>query len=645
MCPVSSIELFLRFENGGNGGVGVPSNDLGYQFAHSGVAYLGYMARLGTDQEYKEYPMVMLYEPLIAGNTYYVSFYVSLADYACGIEKVGAYLSVDPPVVTDTWSIYVTPQVEANIGFVNDTMEWTLIEGCFTADGGERYMTFGNFYTYAESPIDPDCQTQTYSYYYLDDVTLVEETTINDVLDLGPAVVACDSHTIVSNITGGSLIWSTGETSTSITVHTSGTYSLTVSGSCDPDDNQIDAVEVTLITDQDSVNIEEEVVTFCNGDEYVISLDPTAGMYTWSDGSSGSEFVLTTPGVFQVTLDNGCGESTDEVEAVVLYPPPIPDLGADTILCPGQEIVFTFDPDAGDYIWQDGSQSSTYSISDPGSYSLTITNLCGSVEDDLEVMFVIPPEFELGDSPTNLCLGDTISISLDPLMGEYLWSDGSEEAAYEITDAGFYGVTVTNFCGVFSDGLMVFIIPPPTFELADEIMVCPAELPVLLSVQNPVNATDFNWNNGSQNPTTIADTAGTYSVVVSNDCFSVTEDITVTLEDNIPNVMLPPDQDLCPGDSVLLTADTTGTHVWQDGSTADSLWVTSSGMYTLTTTSVCGMASDTVVFTYAPLLNAPDLANFISKIRLKVYWIVLDKTGIISFLLHHICTTKETRVG
>lgn len=65
----------------------------------------------------------------------------------------------------------------------SDTTQWTQIQGCFTANGGEQYITIGNFnynvntdtlYVGTNNP-DPNYTNPLYdySYYYIDDVSLL----------------------------------------------------------------------------------------------------------------------------------------------------------------------------------------------------------------------------------------------------------------------------------------------------------------------------------------------------------------------------------------------------------------------------------------------------------------------------------------
>ncbi|MBI3520253.1 MAG: T9SS type A sorting domain-containing protein [Bacteroidetes bacterium] len=160
---------------------GVPSNRNGIAYPINGNSYVGIVCFYKT-LEVKEYIYQHLSTPLISGKSYYTSFYISRADrieYA--IKKVGVYFSVSQPSVasSNTW-IAANPQVENQSGYLTDTISWTKIDGYFTAQGGEEYITIGNFnsninsdttYVGTTNPIPFDDGS---AYYYIDSVSLYD---------------------------------------------------------------------------------------------------------------------------------------------------------------------------------------------------------------------------------------------------------------------------------------------------------------------------------------------------------------------------------------------------------------------------------------------------------------------------------------
>lgn len=170
----------------------VPLNKLGSQSARSGEAYCGiYCSR----DQYREYLQTRLKTPLIAGKRYRISFWVSLSEKSphaattlgalftkeC-IEDSTLGIVMKREVVdlgdqgSQSIAVYFEPQVvNSRERPLTDTKEWMEVSGEFTAEGGEEFLTIGNFFPFNKSRIVPtrDGQTPLHgAYYYVDDVSV-----------------------------------------------------------------------------------------------------------------------------------------------------------------------------------------------------------------------------------------------------------------------------------------------------------------------------------------------------------------------------------------------------------------------------------------------------------------------------------------
>lgn len=595
------------FNECGSGNADVPANFAGNQPARTGAAYCGFYAKYLFP--YREYIMAPLPAPLTAGQFYYFSMWVSLADLGwCGVPELGAYFSVNPPPPGGVIWLNVTPQVEYQGGFLSDEENWMLVDGCFYAEGGESYVTIGNFHDDADTPTDPNCSGNSLtSYYYVDDVSLVESMAPEPILfDLGGPVEACSEYEIVPDIQQDVVYtWEDGSHGPTLTVTQSGTYSVTVNEGCSMGE---DSIEVEIIGNDPPVDLGPDTYVMCLGDTYTITLDDDMGTYEWSDGSSGNEIDITTAGTYTVTMDDdGCDESTDQVEVVIVYPPDPFDLGDDTYICPGTDIQYDFDPSLGDFLWSDNTTDPEFTIDMGGTYSLTISNDCGEYSDEIEVEFIDPPNVDFGPDPYLICLGDLLEFELDPEMGDYLWNTGSDNNFIAITDPGHYQVTVTNECGVDDGDLYVEAIPDPVLDLGPDQIVCSSQLPILLDVSNS-GGTNFLWQDNSTGDQFEVTQGGIYNVFVSNECVELFDEIQITVQNSTIDVDLPPNETLCQGETLLLanTGDT-GDYLWQDGSTGSTFLVNSPGTYVLTVTTPCGSNSDSVTISYTAPVSTPDL--------------------------------------
>src|SRR6185436_5308058 len=161
-----------------------------------------------------------LVSPMTAGITYHVSFYVSLADATCGTEHMGAYFSATPPTYNLNNHINATPQIDYPFGFLTDTFHWTLITGCYTAVGGESFITIGNFYSDVQTHFDPEYPgTPNLSYYYIDEIQVIEGLAPEEIfLELGDPVSACTLYEIDTDIQDVSYHWEDGSTGSTLIV-------------------------------------------------------------------------------------------------------------------------------------------------------------------------------------------------------------------------------------------------------------------------------------------------------------------------------------------------------------------------------------------------------------------------------------------
>lgn len=174
---------------------GVPVNVFGYSQPKSGNNYIGLIV-FSYGGLYREYIYQKFSSPLVAGRNYCLNFYASRSDRCQYASKnLEAYFTSSLPSMSTYFNIPATPQIVNQTGFISDTTQWTNVQGCYTAVGGEKYVIIGNFkndpntdtlYVGTNNP-DPNYPglAQRYSYYYIDDVTLIDQTSVglNEISD------------------------------------------------------------------------------------------------------------------------------------------------------------------------------------------------------------------------------------------------------------------------------------------------------------------------------------------------------------------------------------------------------------------------------------------------------------------------------
>jgi hypothetical protein len=134
--------------------------------------------------EQRDYTQGRLYESLVAGKQYCVTFFVNKEKYcAYAVNNIGAYLD-DGSI--DTAGYYCgrpqteyTPQALTD-SIISDTMYWTKVQGTFTANGMERFITIGNFFDnpHTDTLRIPGYWVTYTSVYLLDDVSVIPSDNI-----------------------------------------------------------------------------------------------------------------------------------------------------------------------------------------------------------------------------------------------------------------------------------------------------------------------------------------------------------------------------------------------------------------------------------------------------------------------------------
>lgn len=160
---------------------GVPCNGAGIQTPITGTNYAGIFLYglniAGANGNAREYIQVKLTDSLKANKPYCVSFYTSPGERSMYVtSRVGLYLSTTA-ISSTTWTaLPVSPQIEPPFhSYISDTINWTEIKGLYMANGGENYITLGNFY---DNPFTDTLyrggNKNSDMYYYFENISVVQ---------------------------------------------------------------------------------------------------------------------------------------------------------------------------------------------------------------------------------------------------------------------------------------------------------------------------------------------------------------------------------------------------------------------------------------------------------------------------------------
>jgi len=195
---------------------GIPYNGFGgkpsYQYPRTGDAYLG-LDYLNSG--YQNYIQIELLDSFTKYKKYYAEYYVNLSNASkYGCNNIGM-LFTNNMVYADTINkslLLANPQILSyGNPIVTDTLGWVKISGIFTAQGGEQYLTLGNFKSQANTQTK-NIQPTGYdgSGYYVDDVAVYNLDSLCLKADAGNDItIQQGDSAFIGSYTNGidSLLW------------------------------------------------------------------------------------------------------------------------------------------------------------------------------------------------------------------------------------------------------------------------------------------------------------------------------------------------------------------------------------------------------------------------------------------------------
>lgn len=269
-------------------------------------------------------------------------------------------------------------------------------------------------------------------------------------VNLGNDTLICSNAPLVKDVTqpGCTYHWSDATTSPVKTISTAGTYAVTVSnGGCAASDafavSVLNAATVQLGPD----------TGVCVGSVIVLHSSCDNCTYQWQDGSTDTSFTVTQSGLYSQSATNMCNTASDQTQ-VTMYPIPAVNLGVDTSICEGQQLILDATYTGATYAWSDGSTQALLPVTQTGNYTVSVNNN-GCVATDAIAVEVIPlPKIELGPDST-ICISDQLVLLANCSYCSYLWQDNSTANSFTVSQPGTYTVTATNSCGSVTDATTV----------------------------------------------------------------------------------------------------------------------------------------------------------------------------------------------
>jgi hypothetical protein len=487
-------------------GLRIPYTAYGFQTPHSGKSFGSFgtytdtslgPAGGGFGSYSRNFPFVKLKKTLMNNHVYVVDFYLNLPDSAYNAcSNIGAYFSADSLDYTqiNLSNQNIFPQVENNpiVNPLTSQTDWTLVHGCFTANGTENYITIGNF---VSQHLCDTVQITNILYrntaYFLDDVSVIE-LRANAFAD-DTIICSNNGFTKKLRVYDGmhNILWSTGDTTQSIIVSVPPggvgggfTYWVTATNECG---TVTDTINIYLHNPNDYLFNLGNDTNICKGAIKQLTIsNPNVYNYLWSTGDTTQSITFSLPpgGVgggytYWATAQSECGLQTDSIIIGLRNPNNyVFNLGNDDLICKSASKKLTIsNPKLYNYLWSTGDTSKSITFTLPpggagGGYTYWATALseCGTVSDTVIITEIAIPNL-ITQTDTTIYVGDTITITAIDGLEQYEWSSGEITNSILFSASSLLGrvgvglIAYTQDGCLATDSITIKTIAKPVLEL------------------------------------------------------------------------------------------------------------------------------------------------------------------------------------
>lgn len=415
----------------------------------------------------------------------------------------------------------------------------------------------------------------------------------------------------------GNYTWSTGATSSSITVTNAGTYTVEVTDSFSCTRRSI-PVTVEISPGPKPVIKGDSVL--CNGGSGALNLGSAVyASQLWSTGSTSPAISGVTPGLYYVTVTdaNSC-KGSDTV--VVMRN----RLNIASTITPAScanstdgSVVLNVSGGSGSYTyrWSDGSTAAAITGKMPGIYTCIVSDNVYNCTYNRSFTLTSANTLLLKSATVNTsaCAATDGKINLSVVGGSgtytYLWSNGAATANLSNLGAGIYTVLVTDAgtgCSVkdtmaLGDGANSLVLTP---SVTHSTSCSSPNGAASVSISGGSGSYAYNWSTGGTTASVSALAPGNYYVVVKDLGSNCSKALSVSIGNNASlTVNTTVTNPGCQKQNGSLTVASvsggsgTYTYAWSNGSSASSISGLASGTYLLTVSDATSGCSRQQVYT------------------------------------------------
>jgi hypothetical protein len=401
---------------------------------------------------------------------------------------------------------------------------------------------------------------------------------------------------------GGNIV--SGANTATPTVNTAGTYTLIVTNpvsGCSASDVAV----VTINTALPDVNAGADKQLTCLQTSVVLNGSSSTPGVTFSWVASGGGNIISgantatptvnTTGTYTlIVTDTASGCSANDV-AIVTSGTTLPNclITGNDSFCTGDSTQLCAPSGAVSYLWSTGDTISCITVSNAGTFTVTVTDSSGCSSTCNKTISVMPLPSCLITGNDSLCAGSSTQLCAPASCVSYFWDNcNATSRCITVSVAGINTVTVTDSNGCSSTcSKTVIVMPLPNCQITGNDSICAGGTTQLWA---PIGCgcLSYLWNTGATTRSINVNSACTNTVTVTNShgCSSTcSKDVTVTPG---PDCLIPGNDTLCISGSTQLCAPAGyASYLWSTGETTSCITTTNPGICSVTVTDTNGVTN------------------------------------------------------
>jgi gliding motility-associated-like protein len=378
--------------------------------------------------------------------------------------------------------------------------------------------------------------------------------------------------------------------------------------------------------------------TICQGASTTLDATTPNATYQWSTGATSASITVSNPGTYWVNAFVGNCPKTDTAVISLVTVPDL-QLGNDTTLCAGSQLILSPNPAVTPITWQDGSSSQQYTVSTSGTYIASGTFNSCPVRDTVVVTIVPYPSVNLGGDQS-ICYGTSLTLDITQQGCTYLWSNGNTTPVQSFSTAGLiWGRASLGNCAT-TDSLLLTLLALPPDPLPNDTLICMGDT-VQLQLDNS-GSVAYEWYNGSTESSLACWNAGSYWVESMQNGCSRIDTFELSLYPSLAGFV---DYDslvtICEDKSALIGPTVNSPLIavlWEDGHTSSSISIHAAGTYQFTVSTPCEEETHTITVkeercfcsVYLPNAFTPD-NNGVNELYVAQYDCPFDRFELVIF--------------